>query len=535
MKFQKTLLACAVSVFLAGCSSDDDDSSKDPIVPEPISLKLVVPAEGKSMVEDFPLAMYVTYPEGEQTVSSVTSIDVNWPSFDVFQSGVEYGYVDGDSNELFYHSVENTHDAAKNAIDLERQDDILWYVTGDNLLNRYDRAQDKLVTWQVSEDSAFTELAIDETGEEQVWLYDQNAHQLVIFNAVDESSQVITLAGDMSVEGLAVSEDNMLILAQEAMQGVVLHYSLAETLLTHTDSWYIEGFGAAQFNDIGLMPDGRIAISNDDTENNLVFVMDKNAQIGAGPIEDTGELEKVAEHALDEAIIQPSGIWALADDSWMIITDQAEMFAMDANFKVTEKVNIEFDSINCNQGCTEAIVGGDNEFFAMTDGGLIGHFTKTDNSYTLAKEYQINVKDGEGESYSYSGLGYDVSAQEYYLVPDQNDEEAIDELIILNSDFTLKKRYDITYSGETEGSIFEYDAQGVQYHQGNVYVLSEKFTKLIKLNLVGEIVAVYDLDHENVSDPSDIALKDGQVYVLGDHENDEPVPPLSVFDIVEHD
>lgn len=67
----------------------------------------------------------------------------------------------------------------------------------------------------------------------------------------------------------------------------------------------------------------------------------------------------------------------------------------------------------------------------------------------------------EGESYSYSDLGYDVSAQEYYLVPDQNDED--------------------------------------------------------------------------VSDPSDIALKDGQVYVLGDHENDEPVPPLSVFDIVEYD
>ena len=161
MKFQKTLLACAVSVFLVGCSDDDDDSSKDPIVPEPVSVKLVVPAEGKSMVEEFPLAMYVTYPKGEQKVSAVTSIDVNWPSFDVFQSGVEYGYVDGDSNELFYYSVENNHDAAKNAIDLERQEDILWYVTGDNLLNRYDRAQDKLVTWQVSENSAFTELAID--------------------------------------------------------------------------------------------------------------------------------------------------------------------------------------------------------------------------------------------------------------------------------------------------------------------------------------------------------------------------------------
>lgn len=69
-----------------------------------------------------------------------------WPFVDVFQSGVEYGYIDGDSDEVFYYSVENIHDAAKNATDLERQDDILCYVTGDNILNRYNRAQDELVT-----------------------------------------------------------------------------------------------------------------------------------------------------------------------------------------------------------------------------------------------------------------------------------------------------------------------------------------------------------------------------------------------------
>lgn len=320
MKFQKTLLACTVSVFLMGCISDNDNPSKNLIVPEPVSVKLVVPAEGKSMVEDFPLGMYVTYPESEQRASAITSIDVNWPFVDVFQSGVEYGYIDGDSDELFYHSVENTNDIAKNAIDLERQEDILWYVTGNNLLFRYDRAQDKLVTWQVTGNSVFTELAIDEKGEQQVWLYDKVTHQLVIFNAIDESSQVIPLEGDMSVEGLGISEDSFLILAKDVAQGVVLHYSLAGTTLAYNDSWYLEGFGAAQFNDIGLMPDGRIAVSNDDTENNLVFVMDKMAQIGAGPIKDNGELEKISEHTLDEVIIQPSGIWALTDDSWMMIT-----------------------------------------------------------------------------------------------------------------------------------------------------------------------------------------------------------------------
>ena len=80
---KNTFSLCSIC-FLAGCSDDDDDSSKYPIVSESISVELVVPAQGKSMVEDFPLAMYMAYPECEQKVSSVTSIDMNWSSFDVF-------------------------------------------------------------------------------------------------------------------------------------------------------------------------------------------------------------------------------------------------------------------------------------------------------------------------------------------------------------------------------------------------------------------------------------------------------------------
>lgn len=49
--------------------------------------------------------------------------------------------------------------------------------------------------------------------------------------------------------------------------------------------------------------------------------------------------------------------------------------------------------------------------------------------------------------------------------------------------------------------------------------------------LVGEILAVYDLSEEDVADPSDFAIRDGEVFILGDHENDEAVPPVSQFTI----
>ena len=483
------------------------------------------------MVEDFPLAMYVTYPEGEQVVSAITSIDVNWPMFDIHQSGLEYGFIDGDSDELFYHSVDNYSIDAANAIDLERQEDVLWYVQSDGNLYQYNRATDEEQVFEILADAQFTEVAIDETGQADIWLYDQANHQLVHFDADQQQNNIIALLDNLAVNGLAISEDNFLILAKENELGVVLHYQVEGHALEHQGSWYLEGFGAAEFNDIGLMPDGRIAVSTTDKEHNIFLVMDKSKLIGAGPIEDSFELVLSMQHPLEDDIKQPSGLWSLQDSSWMMVTDQAEMFALDESFTITEKVNIEFDSINCNQGCTEAIVGGIDEFFVLTDSSLVGQFNKQDSNYSLTQEHQINVENEAGESYRYSGLGKDEISGEYYLVPDQGGDDQQDVLIVLNADFSLKEKHPITFNGEPEGSIFEYDAQGVQYVDGHVYVLSEKYTKLIKFNLVGEILAVYDLSEEDVADPSDFAIRDGEVFILGDHENDEVVPPVSQFTI----
>ncbi|RZQ54475.1 hypothetical protein C1E23_03690 [Pseudoalteromonas phenolica] len=105
--------------------------------------------------------MYVTYPEGEQVVSAITSIDVNWPMFDIHQSGLEYGFIDGDLDELFYHSVDNYSINAANAIDLERQEDVLWYVQSDGNLYQYNRATDEEQVFEILADAQFTEVAID--------------------------------------------------------------------------------------------------------------------------------------------------------------------------------------------------------------------------------------------------------------------------------------------------------------------------------------------------------------------------------------
>lgn len=533
MKFQKSLITLSLPLLATACGSDSNSNS-DPVTPEPSnpSLTLVLPEEGSALVEDFPLSVYLTYPDGERQVDAITSIDINWPKVDIHQAGKEYGFIDGASNELFYHSKQHNGNDALQAIDLERQEGVLWYVSGDGTLSQFSQTNDEKTEWMVHENAEFTELAIDEEGSESIWLYNQFSHQLINYNSnTQEITITYNLDTDLNINGIAISEDNFLILAANEANSIVMQYKVDELMLNHVSSWALEGFGDAQFTDIGLMPDGRVAVSTSTAEENLFLVMDKSELIGAGPIEDAGELNLVNQITLSDDIAQPSGLWSMHDESWMMITDQAEMFALDINFNVIEHVNIEFDSINCNQGCTEAIVGGTDEFFALTDSGLVGQFNKVSGAYSLTQEFQIDVTDEDGNSYSYSGMGKDISSGEYFLIPDQSGEDETDELIILNSDFTLKEKHVITYPEDTDGSIFEYDAQGVQYVDGEIYVLSEQFTKVLKLNLVGEIIEVYDLSNEDVSDPSDLAIRNGQIYILGDHENDEPVPPVSVFEI----
>lgn len=531
MKFSHSILTLSFITALSACNSSNSNKSTPIPEPEMSKIELIMPDEGSSVVEDFPIADYITYANGEQIIDAITSIDINWPKVNIHQANKEYGYIDGDSSELFYHSVAQTSNDAINATDLEREEDLLWLVSNNNTLTRYDRSGDTTTTWNVKDNAEFTELAISEDDTNNIWLYDKLNHQLTHFNVETEAQTSFMLTQDIALNGLSLSEDNLLMLAETNGESFVIHYQASTKTLAHTQSWFLEGFNSNNFNDIDLMPDGRFAVSTSDAEQNLYLVLDKSELIGAGPIEDSGSLELIAEHDLPSDIAQPSGIWSMQDNSWMIITDQAEMFALDEQFNILEQVDITFNSINCNQGCTEAIVGGTDEFFALTDAGLVGQFNKVSGQYQLTQEFQIGVTNSDGEHYAYAGLGKILESGEYVLVTDGADEDEQDQLIILNSDFTLKEKHSITYPDETEGSIFEYDAQGVQYSEGNVYVLSEKFTKVLQINLAGEITAVYDLDNEDVNDPSDLAIRDGKIYVLGDHENDEPVPPVSVFEI----
>jgi len=493
------------------------------------SIELVTPAAGNAMIEDFPLAEYVTL-DGEMPFSNITSIDINWPEFHIQQSGIELGFVDGESDELFYHSLSEVSSGVVNASDFDKQASNTWIVSGDNTLALVNDAG--TINYELDAGSEFTEVTVSDDAPQTIWTFDIANNAIYVFDQATETYQWLSIEGNMNITGISANEDNFLVLADDAQGTVVSHYSIDGIELEYNSSWYIEGFEQEPvFNDISLMPDGRVAVSTTDTQNNLFLLLDAAALTGAGPIEDSAELELVNTIELPEEIQQPSGLWSMADNSWIIVTDQAEVAELDENFNLISIQDLSFDSLTTNQGSTEAVVGGDGEFWALTEKGLVGHFVKGADGFSLNTEYNIDITDEDGESYEYSGLAYNDVDDQFYLIPNSVDEHVDDEIFVLDSSFKLISRTAIFSQEETEGSTNEYDAQGLLYENGELLVLSEQFTKVLRVSLSGEILDVFELDRDDVFDPSELAMRDDQLYIIGDHENGDPVPPVAIFSI----
>ncbi len=498
-----------------------------------LTIDLSEPDQSKTLVQDFPITLYVEYPTGVDSLEGITSINMYGPLLHVHQSNGVIGYIDTASDSLSYKRQDYSDLALQEATDLEVQEQAYWFVSGANTVSQTGLPNGEVSTWQLKTHYKLTELAVNDQEPSKLWLFNRADHQLIHFDTATEAELVYDLKGEYEPQGLAWSGEKLLVLAGNNSDYIVAEYDTAGTSLKLTASWKLSGFNGEEFNDVSLAPDGRIIVSSNAVANNIFLVADKSELIGTGLIEHDTELQLVKQVELEQGIAQPSGIWPVKNGGWLLITDQAEVFLLDSSFKIIEKVSLQFSSIECNQGCTEAVVGTSDSFHAITDTGVIGLFVKVGSEYQLKEEVVVAATNEQGDAYEYAGLGHNEATGEFYLVTDQDGAEEEDKLIILDSTYKVINIYPITYGSESNGSIFEYDAQGVVYKDGAIYVLSQRFTKLLKLTMTGEIVSVTDLSETDVKEPSDFAIREGKIYIIGDHENNETVPPISIFEIVQ--
>lgn len=337
MHSKKKLLSLSFTLFLVACN---DSNNKEDTASQS-AIELSVPDISSTLVEDFPVATYVDYSGIDSDVGSIKRLDVNWPSIDVFPHSSEYGYIDGSDDQLTYYLLDNVPEEIDQAYDVERQDDSYWFVDGDNTLKQFEQNVALPTEWQFSVNMRFTSIAIDQEDTANIWLYDSEAHQLVHLNSNIEITKQYSLPSSTNIVGLSISGSNLLMLGQQSNDiYIVVQYEAQGAELTPVTSWQLDGFDSSEFVDVSAIPNGDIVVATSNVENNIFLVADKSAFIGNGPIEDSGELTLVNQESLPSEIKQPSGLWSMDDDRWLVVTDQGELFVLTEDFQLLERVDL---------------------------------------------------------------------------------------------------------------------------------------------------------------------------------------------------
>ncbi|MCO7189973.1 MULTISPECIES: hypothetical protein [unclassified Pseudoalteromonas] len=537
MKYLQSLMAVCIALNLSACGDDDrihppggggevPDSGR--VVHD---IALSSPSAEHQLVEDFPVTQYLTYDSGAQPLTSLTSIDVNWPKIHTFQQGIEVGLIDASTESLIYRPLDIQLSALDSIVATELFEHELWYVKSSNELYRRNLHNGETRSWRFGDKVTLTELAIDNENNREIWSYNGHEHEIYRFSPETELLLRYPLSDNMTIQGLSFTEEQLWLLAAEQGQAVVFQFEVAQEQLNPANAWRVSGFGQTEFTDLTLMPDGRVAVASNAQENNLFLLADRDKLLGDGPIADSGNLAVQRRFTLPEGIKQPSGLWQWQSGGWEIVTDQAEVYSLNENLEIQSRSKLVFSSINCSQGCTEAVTGTADGLFVLADNGLVGHFIQTEQGYELAGEFGLTLQGDDAQPLEFAGIAYDEQSHLFFLVSDSDDESQQDWLFTLDHQFNLMSRQPLSYAGEIDGSINEYTAQGLYFADGALWLLSEQFTKVVKLNLSAEVVAVYDLLPEDMAIPSDLVVKEDKVYLIGDHENDEPVPPLTEFTI----
>lgn len=508
----------------------------------------LTPTKEKRYVEGFPIWKFIDYADGQLPIQYATSLDVTFPEVFVLQQGIEYGQISAAEENLPYQA--DNEFAFLNAEDIARGETSYWIVRGDDTLYKKPLSNDSSFyhhnQWQLNQ-AKFTEVAV-EADTNIVWLLDSNKNRLYRFNPENENLwPYYSLPASLAITDIALLDNTITLTYQaddefymtrftmgdprtiEASNSNQLNLVFESVELSEDSAWYISGFDGKTLTDASYIPDGRLMVSFDSPTENLYLIVDEDANIGDGPIEVTGDLELINESPLPNAIRQPSGLSPRSDGTWYMVTDQAEVFILSADFsQVIHSGQLNFNTIGCNQGCTEGITTiDDDNFYVITDAGVVAKFSLASQGFTNLEEYSLPLED----SLSFSGMTLDQTTNHTYLVNDSANAEETDSLFTLDSSsqFNLVESYTISREGVED--IWSYDAQGVYYHEDKIYVVSERFTQLLQINMQGEIEHVYEFSHEDIASPSDLSIQDDKIYIIGDHEDDQPVPPVRVYQL----
>ncbi|WP_163833608.1 SdiA-regulated/phytase-like domain-containing protein [Spartinivicinus ruber] len=167
-----------------------------------------------------------------------------------------------------------------------------------------------------------------------------------------------------------------------------------------------------------------------------------------------------------------------------------------------------------------------NEIYVITDKQTAIKFTIEKYKEPLEKEITIKPASEAillnfGTGFEFGGITYNRETTGFYLINSDNNESNDDILYKFNREFTKIDGSKITIANDASRTknFQVYDTAGVLYANNHIYVISEAFKKVLKMNTDGVIQAVYALPCKSPKEPSEIAIYKGSIWLIGDNED----------------
>lgn len=171
-----------------------------------------------------------------------------------------------------------------------------------------------------------------------------------------------------------------------------------------------------------------------------------------------------------------------------------------------------------------AYLGGNTAVTVSEVGTLI--YLHVDDDHGVIEQKRTAIF-ADGQAHKLGSLAYDSDNQHLYTAEKVGSKTIyqLDREGNLLSSFTLQLPNDTANSVENA-----YTIAGMSYTDGYLYLFSEAYATIFKLNVhTQEVEQIWGVDQ--LPEAAGITIKDNQFYIVGDQENYLPVPQIHIVNM----
>lgn len=248
---------------------------------------------------------------------------------------------------------------------------------------------------------------------------------------------------------------------------------------------------------------------------NLTDGQEVDPDPAAGPATLVSTLTATERLPVPDGLTQPSGIAYDGETASMLVnTDQGEFFALSPDLA---DVRFSLDVSGFDQGNIEDVhVTGPGRAAMVVEDASYIPFSHDGTTWAAGERVAVDALDAK-----VSAIGFDEASGQLVFIPEDGPDKS---LVVTTLEGAFVEEVDIDATAVGLEDLDDYTVAGISHHDGLFHVLSEQYSTVFTMTPEGEVTAALGL--ADVEEPSGLTVHDGSIWVVLDHEDSEPAPPV---------